>query len=231
MARRVFFSFHYERDSWRANVVRKSWVTQNREDAGFWDASLWEEAKKKGDYAIKRMIDEGLNNTTVTAVLIGTETSSRPWVKYEIEGSFRRGNSFLGIYIHNIRDEKGKVDKRGANPLDHICTERGGKELSEIFPTYDWVSDNGYANFGSWVEKAAKAASRTDVRSYQISLVSSPRPQIRVIQAPVASHQPPMPRMRSSRMPSRPSYKPHRRGGIIIQPNGRVVRQRRGTVI
>ena len=47
MARRVFFSFHYERDIWRANVVRNSWVTQDREAAGFWDASLWEEAKKK----------------------------------------------------------------------------------------------------------------------------------------------------------------------------------------
>jgi len=28
MARRVFFSFHHERDVWRANVVRHSWVTK-----------------------------------------------------------------------------------------------------------------------------------------------------------------------------------------------------------
>ena len=48
MARRVFFSFHYERDIWRVNVVRNSWLTKGREAAGFWDASLWEEAKKKG---------------------------------------------------------------------------------------------------------------------------------------------------------------------------------------
>ncbi len=47
MARRVFFSFHYERDIWHANVVRNSWITQDREAAVFWDASLWEEAKKK----------------------------------------------------------------------------------------------------------------------------------------------------------------------------------------
>ena len=38
MARRVFFSFHYERDHWRANVVRNSWVTKDRESAGFFDA-------------------------------------------------------------------------------------------------------------------------------------------------------------------------------------------------
>jgi len=38
MARRVFFSFHYGRDIWRANVVRNSWLLKgDREDAGFWD--------------------------------------------------------------------------------------------------------------------------------------------------------------------------------------------------
>ena len=40
MARRVFFSFHYEKDIWRASQVRNSWVTKpDRESAGFWD---WE---------------------------------------------------------------------------------------------------------------------------------------------------------------------------------------------
>ncbi len=39
MARRVFFSFHYERDVWRAGQVRNSWVTKDREEAGFWDAA------------------------------------------------------------------------------------------------------------------------------------------------------------------------------------------------
>jgi MTH538 TIR-like domain (DUF1863) len=47
MARRVFFSFHYERDIWRASIVRNSWVTKpDRQAAGFFDASIWEEAKK-----------------------------------------------------------------------------------------------------------------------------------------------------------------------------------------
>lgn len=55
MARRVFFSFHYERDVWRASVVRQSWRTKpDRESAGFFDAGLWEEAKQKGEAASKR---------------------------------------------------------------------------------------------------------------------------------------------------------------------------------
>jgi hypothetical protein len=111
MARRVFFSFHYERDIWRANVVRNSWVTQDREAAGFWDASLWEEAKKKGDAAIKQMIDDALRNTSVTAVLIGTETASRPYVKYELIQSYNKTprNGMLGVYIHGIKDSKRSV--------------------------------------------------------------------------------------------------------------------------
>ena len=164
MARRVFFSFHYERDIWRANVVRNSWVTQDREAAGFWDASLWEEAKKKNDDAIKRMIDKGLEGTSVTVVLIGKETSDRKWVRYEIKESYKKGNGLLGVYIHNIKGKDGYTDTKGDNPFDYIYIERADKKVyfSKMYPnpTYDWVNDDGYNNFGDWVEKAAKKAGR-----------------------------------------------------------------------
>ena len=76
MARHVFFSFHYERDIWRASQVRNSWVTQpNRESSGFWDAASWEEVKKKGDLEVKKWIRDQMKGTSVTVVLIGTETS------------------------------------------------------------------------------------------------------------------------------------------------------------
>lgn len=47
MAKRTFFSFHYQRDIWRVNVVRNSGVVIGSSAAGFHDASLWEEAEKK----------------------------------------------------------------------------------------------------------------------------------------------------------------------------------------
>jgi hypothetical protein len=49
LVNRVFFSFHYgDVVDFRANVVRNSWVTQkDREAAGFFDASICEEAKKR----------------------------------------------------------------------------------------------------------------------------------------------------------------------------------------
>ena len=76
MARCVFFSFHYA-DIWRVNVVRNSHVVDGTAVAGFQDGSLWEEAKKKGEAAIKKMIDESLVGTSVTCVLIGEKTSQR----------------------------------------------------------------------------------------------------------------------------------------------------------
>ena len=163
MARRVFFSFHYERDVWRASQVRNSWVTKpDREAAGFWDAAAWEEVKKKGDGAIKRWINKQLEGTSVTVVLIGAETSERKYVIYEIKQSYKKGNGLLGIYIHKLKDKDGKVDYKGKNPFDNLYIERNGRKvyLSEIYPTYDWVDDDGYNNFGDWVEKAAKKAGR-----------------------------------------------------------------------
>lgn len=162
MARRTFFSFHYERDVWRAGQVRNSWVTQDRESAGFWDAAAWEEVKRKGDDAIHKWIDDQLKGTSVTVVLIGAETSQRPYVSYEIKQSHSKGNGMLGIYIHNMKDSNQQTDTMGANPFANWHVERDGRKvlLSEIYPTYDWVNDNGRANIGAWIEAAAKKAGK-----------------------------------------------------------------------
>jgi hypothetical protein len=163
MARRTFFSFHYERDVWRAGQVRNCWVTKpDRESAGFWDAAAWEEVKRKGEDAIHRWIDNQLNGTSVTVVLIGAETAERKYVGYEIQQSHKKGNGMLGIYIHNMKDSNGRTDIRGANPFANWSIPQNGRKvlLSEIYPTYDWVNDNGRDNIGGWIETAAKRAGK-----------------------------------------------------------------------
>ncbi|MCM3762821.1 TIR domain-containing protein [Alkalihalobacillus oceani] len=156
MARKVFFSFHYERDAWRAGQVRNSNITQ--EIKGYLDAAEWEEVKKKGDKSIKDWIAEQLKGTSVTVVLIGKETSNRKWVKYEIEESLKKGNKLLGIYIHRLKNQKGEKDTRGDNPLDNYYVEVDGKtkKASNVFKTYFWDLDNGYDNFSDWIEEAAE---------------------------------------------------------------------------
>lgn len=146
MARRVFFSFKYG-DVSRAMVVRNSWVTQGKEAAGFIDAADFEELKEEGDDAIQAWVDDQLDGTSVTVVLVGQDTCDSRWVKYEIEKSEEIGNGLLGIDISKIRDLDGKT------------SERCGK-IPKGYDFYLWNNDDGYNNMGDWIEKAAKAAGR-----------------------------------------------------------------------
>lgn len=164
MARRVFFSFHYERDSVRAGQVRNSNVIRNKiiETSEFIDAAKWEEVKRGGDEAIKRWIKDQLNGTSVTVVLIGAETSKRKWIKYEIDESLKKGNGLLGVYIHKCPLFDGSTDRKGENPFDRLYFDRNGRKeyLSEIYKTYDWIDNNGRENLGTWIESAARKAGR-----------------------------------------------------------------------
>ena len=122
MAKRVFFSFHYEDvANFRANVVRNHWITKpNREICGYYDASIWESARKKGDVALKRLINGGLDQTSNTCVLIGSRTYQRPWVRYELLKSFKKGNHLFGVHINSIEDKNGNTKRRGPNPLEYV---------------------------------------------------------------------------------------------------------------
>jgi hypothetical protein len=138
--RRVFFSFHYREDVWRASIARKSGQFDARAAAGWTESSLWEESKRKGPAAIRRLIDGGLEGTSVTAVLIGAHTAERDWVTYEIEASEKRGNGLLGVRIHTMKDQHGKPSSRGPKP----------KTLAG-YRVYNWDA----SSFGRWVELAA----------------------------------------------------------------------------
>jgi hypothetical protein len=158
MARRVFFSFHYQRDIWRVNNVRNSWVSKGVQEAGWIDAAAFEEIQRRGDDAVKRWIDSQMNGTSVTVVLIGSETATRRFVDYEIAESFRQKKGLLGVYIHNIKDQFLRTDSQGSNPLAKFKV--GSVKLTDIFATYDWVRDNGRDNIGAWIDDAARRIDR-----------------------------------------------------------------------
>ena len=122
MAKRVFFSFHYQDViDFRANVVRNHWRTKlNRESSGYFDASVWESARKTGEESLKRLINNALKNTSVTCVLIGTETHARPWVRYEIMKSLRMGKWICGVHINSIKGKDGRVKTLGKNPFEDL---------------------------------------------------------------------------------------------------------------
>jgi hypothetical protein len=145
MARNVFFSFHYDNDVSRAFVVRNSYVTKaDRIVHGIVDKADFETIKRQGELAVKRWIDLQLQYTSVTVVLIGSETLNRPFVKYEIEKSISRNNAIIGVFVDRIKDLNGYVSLR--------CDTSNFR-----FPLYDYVWQDGYNNLGSWVEDAARA--------------------------------------------------------------------------
>jgi hypothetical protein len=166
MARKTFFSFHFDQDVMRAAQVRNSNViTNNSVDAhGFIDAAQWESIKRGSDQAIKIWINSQLEGTTVTVVLIGSNTVDpftgkvRPWIKYEIDRSIARGNGLVGVYIHGAPDPRRGVSPKGRNPFDELTLN--DRILSTMYHTYDWINDNGRANLGTWIEQAALNAGK-----------------------------------------------------------------------
>ena len=134
-------------------------MTKNNRDAvGFFDAAEQEKIKRATDAKIRKWINEQLQGTSVTVVLIGNETADRDWVHYEIKKSIERGNGIVGVKIHSLKDKESSTDFSGTNLLKQFVVEDGDDvtTLSSIFPTYDWKRENGRENIGKWVEEAAQ---------------------------------------------------------------------------
>ena len=158
--RHVFFSFDWD-DVWRVNQVRHSWVAKGSYTAaGFVDSANIETLKRNTDRAIKNWIDKQMDGTSVTCVLIGSQTANSRWVKYEIE----KGNGLLGVYIHNVKDRHSWTSTKGVSPFEQSPFNfRFTTNPNLVYSCclyYDWVNDNGYSNLGNWIEKAAKQAGR-----------------------------------------------------------------------
>lgn len=162
MARRIFFSFHYD-DIMRVNIVRNSWLCPpDRDYQRSWDQSLWESALTTSEDAVHRLIDRGLADTSVTVVLIGRETWKRKYVNYEIAQSYSLGKGLLGLYLNNMTCTAGGPQQQGRNPLDNWSQTVSGisTPLSQIYHTYDYQISDGYKNLGQWIEEAAQIAGR-----------------------------------------------------------------------
>lgn len=156
MARKTFFSFHYEPDCWRAGQVRNMGVVEGNTPVSDND---WEAVKKGGDAAIEKWIADQLKGRTCTIVLVGTNTAGRKWITHEIKESWNGGIGVLGIHVHKLKDIEGKQSQKGANPFDFLTL--GNKKLSAIVKLYDPpytsstdVYDHISLNIAEWVEEA-----------------------------------------------------------------------------
>lgn len=157
MTRKVFYSFHYEKDVFRVQQIRNIGALEGNQPA---TPNAWEEVKKKGDSAIQEWIDDNLYGKTCLIVLIGENTANRKWVKYEIEKAWNDGKGVLGIYIHNLKDPKTGKGIKGNNPFETFTFKKSGKKLSNLVRCYNPSSDDAYNdiadNIEDWIEEAIK---------------------------------------------------------------------------
>lgn len=165
--RRVFYSFHYAEDSWRAATVRNIGVVEGNRPA---TDNGWEQVKKGGDAAIKTWIAQQMRGRSCTVVLVGEHTAGRRWIDYEIKSSWEAGKGLAGIRVHNLLDQSGYPSQRGGNPFDSftVKSKLGSDQLlSWIVPLheppeydsracYAWIKDS----LAYIVEEALRIRSR-----------------------------------------------------------------------
>ncbi len=160
MTRRVFYSFHYIPDNWRASQVRNIGAVDGNQAATDND---WETVKRGGNAAIERWIDGQMSGRCCTVVLIGSDTAKRKWIDYEIHKSWNSKKGVVGIHIHNLKDATQSQSGKGSNPFGYISMQRGNASLSSIVKTYDPpYSDSKLAydyikqNLSAWIEEAVQ---------------------------------------------------------------------------
>lgn len=152
--RQIFYSFHFKNDVMRVQQIRNIGALEDNKPVS---ANDWEEIKKKGDDAIKKWINDNMAYRSCVVVLIGEETSKRPWIKYEIRKAWDDGKGLLGVYIHNLKDPNTGKCSKGENPFLQFTFKDGNGNVKTI-PCKNPDSSDAYNNIADnledWVEEA-----------------------------------------------------------------------------
>ena len=150
----VFYSFHYTRDVMRVQQIRNIGVLDDNKPVS---PNQWEQVKRGGSRSIQRWIDDNMKYKRCVIVLIGEETSERPWVRYEIEKAWTDRKAIIGIYIHNIRCPRNGLGVKGKNPFDSFTLDID-QRLSSIVTCFDPSPYNAYNDIARNMPRLVHAA-------------------------------------------------------------------------
>jgi hypothetical protein len=152
--RDIFYSFHFDNDVMRVQLVRNIGSLEENKPV---TPNKWEEIKNAGTAAIEKWIADTLYGKSCLVVLIGSDTYSRKWVKYEIKKAWNDGKGVLGVFIHKLKCPRQGTCSQGANPFDHLMLSNGSK-LSSMAKVYNPNSWDAYGDIVShlegWIEDA-----------------------------------------------------------------------------
>lgn len=152
MARRAFYSFHYDVDVRRTAMVRNIGVIAGERPA---TDNGWESVKSRSDDVIERWINKEMDGRTCAVVLVGSETAGRKWINYEIITAWKRGMGVVGIHIHGLNDPLTGTSVKGGNPFSVLTF--GTRNFSQIVKCYDPDGFDSKARY-AWIEKYLDAA-------------------------------------------------------------------------
>lgn len=133
MARRVFFSFHYQLDNWRVQQVKNMGAVEGQP---LLSSQAWEDVAKGGDAAIQAWIDEQMKGKSCNIVLIGNQTAGRKWVEYEFKKAWNDGKGVFGIHIHRLLDKDGRSSTKGKNPFVGFVINKT-TPMDQVVKVYD----------------------------------------------------------------------------------------------
>ena len=142
IVKKIFFSFHYALDSWRIQQIRNMGIVENQKIC---EPNEWEEVKRKGWANIAKWINDNMQNCDCVIVLIGEQTHTRKWVKYEVKMAKELKKPIFGIFIHKLKDSNGKVSKKGKNEFNITVYQANGyDDIRENLEA--WINENTPSN-------------------------------------------------------------------------------------
>lgn len=159
MAKSVFFSFDYDRDNWRVQQVQQMGAI---EGGAAFTPQDWEKVRRKTDAAIENWIDSQMSYTRAVIVLVGRETASSRWVRYEIAKAWDEKRPLVGVAIHGLADSNRQTDSAGADPFSRVSLKGGGTVADYVTlhrpagSTSQQVHASIKSNLESWVAGAYK---------------------------------------------------------------------------
>ena len=164
MARKAFYSFHFDKDTWRAGQVRSMGVIEGNVIA---TGNEWEEVRQKNNTKIQAWIDSQMSGKSVAVILAGSNTAGRKWINYEIDKAWSSGKGVVAVHVHGLLNNASPPAQsaKGGNPLYHVMS--GSQRLSSIAKCYDtpystskYVYGHIKENLGDWIEEAIAIRNR-----------------------------------------------------------------------
>jgi hypothetical protein len=158
VARKVFYSFHFDNDFSRTQVVRNIGALEGNKPV---TPNKWEEVKEDGDEAIEKWIEDNIKGKSCVVVLVGAETAGRQWINYELSHGWNEGKGVVAVRIHGLKDLDGETSSAGDNPLKCVSFKNSKKTLASVAKIYNPAGKNSKEvyksiadNIESWIDEA-----------------------------------------------------------------------------